>query len=33
VLDPAAVAPPADAAVGHRLRSAIGDLQKLAARG
>jgi hypothetical protein len=32
-LDPAAVAPPADGAVGHRLRSAIGDLQKLAARG
>jgi hypothetical protein len=32
-LDPAAVAAPADAAVGHRLRSAIGDLQKLAARG
>jgi hypothetical protein len=32
-LDPAAVAPPADAAVGHRLRSAINDLQKLAARG
>ena len=33
VLDPAAVAAPADDAVGHRLRSAIGDLQKLAARG
>ncbi len=32
-LDPAGVAPPADDAVGHRLRSAIGDLQKLAARG
>jgi hypothetical protein len=32
-LDPSAVAPPADDAVGHRLRSAIGDLQKLAARG
>lgn len=32
-LDPAAIAPPADGAVGHRLRSAIGDLQKLAARG
>lgn len=32
-LDPASVAPPADDAVGHRLRSAIGDLQKLAARG
>jgi hypothetical protein len=31
-LDPSAVAPPADDAVGHRLRSAIGDLQKLAAR-
>jgi hypothetical protein len=31
--DPAAIAPPADEAVGHRLRSAIGDLQKLAARG
>ncbi|HEY0150155.1 MAG TPA: hypothetical protein VGB70_14285 [Allosphingosinicella sp.] len=33
VLDPAAVAAPAEDAVGHRLRSAIGDLQKLAARG
>ena len=32
-LNPAAVAPQADDAVGHRLRSAIGDLQKLAARG
>ena len=32
-LNPAAVAPKADDAVGHRLRSAIGDLQKLAARG
>jgi hypothetical protein len=32
-LDPAAVAPPADAAVGHRLRNAINDLNKLAARG
>jgi hypothetical protein len=32
-LDPAAVAAPADDAVGHRLRSAIGDLKKLAARG
>ncbi|HZG08242.1 MAG TPA: hypothetical protein VEZ70_04585 [Allosphingosinicella sp.] len=32
-LDPAAVAPPADAAVGHRLRTAINDLNKLAARG
>jgi hypothetical protein len=32
-LDPAGVAPRADDAVGHRLRSAIGDLQKLAARG
>jgi hypothetical protein len=32
-LDPAAVSAPADDAVGHRLRSAIGDLQKLAARG
>jgi hypothetical protein len=32
-LDPAAIAPPGDDAVGHRLRSAIGDLQKLAARG
>lgn len=32
-LDPSAVAPPAADAVGHRLRSAIGDLQKLAARG
>jgi hypothetical protein len=31
-LDPSAVAAPADAAVGHRLRSAINDLQKLAAR-
>ena len=33
VLNPEAVAPRADDAVGHRLRSAIGDLQKLAARG
>jgi hypothetical protein len=32
-LDPASVASPSDDAVGHRLRSAIGDLQKLAARG
>jgi hypothetical protein len=32
-LNPEAVAPRADDAVGHRLRSAIGDLQKLAARG
>jgi hypothetical protein len=32
-LDPSAIAPPGDDAVGHRLRSAIGDLQKLAARG
>jgi hypothetical protein len=31
-LDPSAVAAPADAEVGHRLRSAINDLQKLAAR-
>ena len=31
-LDPAGVVAPADDAVGHRLRSAIGDLQKLAAR-
>jgi hypothetical protein len=33
VLSPQAVSPPSDDAVGHRLRSAIGDLQKLAARG
>jgi cell division protein FtsN len=32
-LDPSAIARPADDAVGHRLRSAIGDLQKLASRG
>jgi len=32
-LDPAGVGPVADDGVGHRLRSAIGDLQKLAARG
>jgi hypothetical protein len=32
-LDPAGVATPGDDAVGHRLRSAIGDLQKLASRG
>ena len=32
-LDPTAVAAPGDDAVGHRLRSAIGDLQKLASRG
>jgi hypothetical protein len=32
-LDPSAIAGPADDAVGHRLRSAIGDLQKLASRG
>ena len=31
--DPAAIAPRADDAVGHRLRSAITDLEKLAARG
>jgi hypothetical protein len=31
--DPAAVAPRAEDAVGHRLRSAITDLQKLAAQG
>jgi hypothetical protein len=31
-LDPAAVAAPRDEAVGHRLRSAINDLQKLGAR-
>lgn len=32
-VDPAAVAAPAPDAVGHRLRSAIADLEKLAARG
>ena len=32
-IDPAAIAPRTEDAVGHRLRSAISDLEKLAARG